>query len=186
MTHLHLEQTRVKDCVVFDLPAFEDVRGSFLETYNFLHFHLAGLPTDWPQDNVSTSRDRVLRGLHIQRYRPQGKLVRCLRGVVWDVCLDLREDSPTFLGWHGETLKAGKTIYCPPGTAHGFVALEAESIVYYKCTSLYDFDSDGGLNALDPFLGIQWPHLDFVMSDKDKALPSLREWLKDPRGLRGY
>lgn len=177
--------TGVKDCFVIEQKLFEDMRGFFLETFKEKDFHKIGLPTYWPQDNQSGSKQDVLRGLHIQRRNPQGKLVRCTHGAVYDVCLDLRKESPTFLRWHGEILTGGKSMYCPPGTAHGFLALEPDSVVYYKCTSLHDPETDGGLQALDHELGIKWPlpPNGLIMSQKDKELPSLKQWLEDPRGL---
>lgn len=172
-----IERTKVEGCLSIVSGLFQDNRGDFMETWNRGAFMKLGLPIDWPQDNISSSRDRVLRGLHVQRMRPQGKLVRCLRGAIWDVCVDVRKDSPTFLQWHAELLTGCKALYCPPGTAHGFLALEPDSLVYYKCTTLYDKDSDGGVNPFDQELNIPWPSRAGMLSSKDKDLPSLREWL---------
>lgn len=185
MARLHLTPTKIKDCVVVMAPVFHDNRGFFFEAWSLRDFAEVGLTTNWPQDNQSGSKRGVLRGLHIQRRNPQGKLVRCSRGALYDVCLDLRKDSPSFLQWHTELLTAesGRALYCPPGTAHGFVALEPDSVVYYKCTSLYDAETDGGVNALST--NIRWPDLPggVIMSEKDKALPTVEEWLADPRGV---
>lgn len=180
MAHL-LHETKVHGCLVYERPMFEDVRGSFFEVAQQDTFKDLGLPTFWPQDNYSNSKKDVLRGLHIQRLRPQGKLVSCLSGAIFDVCLDLRRDSPTFLKWHGELLVLGKSMYCPPGTAHGFLALEDNSSIYYKCTTLYDKGSDGGVFAFDPDMNIEWPlngdEDRLVMSDKDMHLPMVSQWL---------
>ena len=136
------------------------------------------MPVEWPQDNISNSNKGVLRGLHIQKTNPQGKLVRCIRGKILDVCLDLRRDSPTFLKHTAVILDdPSKALYCPPGTAHGFFAIE-ESMIYYKCTSFYDKSSDGGIWAHDPELNIDWPAAHSIMSDKDMSLPKLEEFLK--------
>lgn len=183
MARLHLTTTKVLGCVVVTGGVFQDHRGYFFESYKERDFAEVGLPIHWPQDNQSMSRHGVLRGLHIQRRNPQGKFVRCVRGALWDVCLDLRKESDTFMQWHAELLTGAKALYCPPGTAHGFVALEPDSIVYYKCTTMHDAETDGGVNAL--YLKIGWPEVPGgpIMSDKDKALPTVEEWLADPRGV---
>lgn len=185
MNRLQLSKTKVEGCVTFKTDLFEDVRGFFCETFNERDFDEAGLPIEWAQDNISSSKIGVLRGLHIQRCNPQGKLVRCIKGRIYDVCLDLRPNSQTFLKWHGETLEGGNCIYLPPGTAHGFVSLEEDSTIYYKCTTLYDKATDGGVYALGTDINIEWPTLEmpFTMSEKDIGLPITREWLKDPRGI---
>lgn len=181
---LRIFETAVHGCVSVWTDQFKDHRGYFSETFNRADYAKAGLPTEWPQDNVSNSNEWVLRGLHIQRKNPQGKLVRCIKGMIWDCCVDLRKDSPTFGKSHGQLLQPGHTLYCPPGTAHGFLAMAPRSIVYYKCTTLYDKESDGGIFPLDPDLKIPWPVSGTpVMSEKDRNLPSLKQWLNDPRGL---
>lgn len=176
-----IEPTAVDGCLSLEFKDFKDSRGIFSEAYQHDNFKEAGLPTDWYQDNVSISGIGVLRGLHLQRVRPQGKLLRCFRGMIYDVCLDLRENSPTFKKWHCEVIYGNKGLYLPPGTAHGFLALSHQSVVYYKCTSLYDAGSDGGVNAFDPEIGIDWArefHLgQMIRSEKDDKLPSVKEWL---------
>lgn len=183
MASLHLTATDVEGCFVIYGEGFSDNRGYFTESFNRNEFLKNGLPVEYPQDNISNSHQWVLRGLHIQRKNPQGKLVRCIKGTVYDVCLDLRPDSPSYLNFHMQPLSGVGMMYCPPGTAHGFIAMDPRTIVYYKCTTLYDKDSDGGINPLDPELGIPWPSKNHVISEKDKGLPSLKEWLADPRGI---
>ena len=181
---LRLIKTPVDGCNVIFTEQYKDDRGYFSESFNQEDYLKVGLPVVWPQDNVSNSNEWVLRGLHIQRKRPQGKLVRCIKGSVWDVCLDLRPESPTFMKWHGQLLNGGASMYCPAGTAHGFLAMVPRSIVYYKCTTLYDKDSDGGISPLDPELKIPWPiGGTMIMSEKDKGLPTMKQWLEDPRGI---
>lgn len=184
MASLHLSPTNVNDCVLIDSPIFRDDRGMFAEAFQIKHFGEIGLPTVWPQDNISSSQKLVIRGLHIQRKNPQGKLVRCTNGLIWDVCLDLRPLSPTFMKHHAVMLYPGRAMYLPPGTAHGFLALEPHSSIYYKCTTLYDRDTDGGVNPFDPELNIKWPapEIGAIMSEKDRALPMAAKWLEDPRG----
>lgn len=169
--------TPIKDCKVIKTRPFKDQRGYFYESYNALFFHEVGLPMEWSQDNISYSTEKIIRGLHIQSVRPQGKLVRCISGAIMDVCVDLRQDSPTFKEFHWENLTEGKAMYCPPGTAHGFAVLSKDATIYYKCTSLYDQDSDGGILWNDPDLGIEWPWSDPVVSAKDMGLPKLDDYL---------
>lgn len=177
--------TDVDGCFVLDFQPFTDRRGTFFPAYTEELFRDCKLPTYWPQDSVSCSHAAVLRGLHIQRKNPQGKLVRCIAGSIMDVCLDLRPDSSTFLCIHAEILRDSKAMYLPPGTAHGFLALEPHSKVYYKCTSPYDRESDGGIDAFDPELRIEWalPQAQVIRSDKDMGLPTLKDWLNDRRGM---
>lgn len=183
---LKVSETSIDGCLIIETSLFEDMRGVFLETWNRRDFLEAGLPTEWPQDNFSSSHKNVIRGLHIQRRNPQGKLVRCIQGAVLDLCLDVRPDSPTFQRIHMERLEEGKALYLPPGTAHGFLALEEPSVVYYKCTTLYDRESDGGINWMDDDLNIHWwKNRDkTISSEKDRNLPGLRAWLADPRGVK--
>lgn len=181
MAALHLSATEIEGCITVRSDPFLDQRGVFMEAWNQMDFggHPA-LPTQWPQDNFSVSKQNVLRGLHIQRKDPQGKLVSCFQGAVLDIVLDLRLDSPSFKKWIVERLELGRSLYVPPGCAHGFLALEHDSIVYYKCTTLYDKASDGGVNVLDPKLGIHWLNQykgKFIMSQKDERLPSVDDWL---------
>lgn len=180
---LRVSETPVKGCLVVETSLFEDMRGTFVEGWNADTFREVGLPLHWPQDNISTSYQNVVRGLHIQRFNPQGKLVRCAEGAIIDVCLDLRPDSPSFKKWHIERLEAGRALYLPPGTAHGFLALAPRNVVYYKCTTLYDRETDGGINVLSGnwVLDMKLPP-ELIMSDKDKNLPSMEQWLADPRG----
>lgn len=175
-----LEPTSVDGCISLVFKDFTDVRGVFSEAFNHDDFMAAGLPTLWTQDNLSISGENVLRGLHTQRVRPQGKLIRCFRGIIYDVCLDLRANSPTFMKWHGQYVTENKGLYCPPGTAHGFLALHPTCVVYYKCTSLYHAESDGGVNPFDEEVNIPWNEIRAkpkTVSTKDMALPSMREWL---------
>lgn len=165
--------------IFFD--CFEDHRGTFSETFNSRDFESKRLPKEWKQDNVSISRKNVLRGLHIQSIDPQGKLVRCLRGKIYDVWLDLRPTSPTFMRWQGVFLsgKENRAVYIPPGCAHGFYSMFDDSVVYYKCTSLYDKESDGGVIWNDARVGINWPLFDEpIISEKDQSLPSLEKFLR--------
>lgn len=176
---MKFNKTPIAGCYFIAPDIHTDGRGAFYEASN--QKLASELGQVFPQDNVSHSRKGVLRGLHLQKRHPQGKLVRVLNGMIWDVCADLRADSPTFGEWFGTFLTTtGDALYIPPGCAHGFYALE-ESAVYYKCTTLYDKESDGGIVFDDPELGVSWPHLTLglvpLVSAKDLALPSLRDYV---------
>lgn len=162
----------------------DDDRGWFQEEWNFDKFLTQGEPITFKQSNTSVSMNGVLRGLHIQRNNPQGKLVRVTFGQIYDVMVDLRKDSPTFKQWFAVTLsgKQNAAVYVPPGCAHGFFTQSSVAIVNYLCTTTYDKISDGGIYWNDPILKIQWPFdkQDFMptMSVKDQELSNVEDWLK--------
>lgn len=138
-----------------------DNRGYFMETYNQNDMHEAGLDMVFVQDNQSMSVKGVLRGLHFQKQFPQGKLVRVIRGSVFDVAVDLREESPTRGKWFGVELTAEnhKQFYIPEGFAHGFLVLSDVAEFCYKCTDFYHPGDEGGLAWNDPKIGVEWPEL---------------------------
>jgi len=178
MGKITVTKTPIDGLLVVEPAVYQDSRGYFMETYNRRDFEAAGLPTDFAQDNQSRSTRGVLRGLHFQVRRPQGKLVRVLRGEVFDVGVDLRPASPTYGQWHGVTLSGEnkKQFYVPEGFAHGFVVLSDTAEFAYKCTEFYDPADEGGIRWDDPRLGIGWPIAadEVQLSAKDKALPLLR------------
>lgn len=147
-------------CVI--TPAIHgDSRGYFMETYNQKDLAEAGLTMDFVQDNQSCSSKGVLRGLHFQKQFPQGKLVRVIDGSVFDVAVDLRQDSATYGRWFGVTLTAenNKQFYIPQGFAHGFLVLSDTAAFCYKCTDFYHPEDEGGLAWNDPEIGIAWPQV---------------------------
>ncbi len=148
---------------------FRDARGFFLETYQERKYHAAGLTQPFVQDNHSFSTRGVLRGLHYQLPHPQGKLIACLSGEIFDVAVDLRRSSATFGRWHGVTLNDDNhhQLYVPPGFAHGFCVLSATAHVLYKCTDYYSPGDEHTLIWNDPAVGIEWPVMAPVLSDKD-------------------
>lgn len=175
---LTTSKTKVDGCLVLETPVHSDMRGTFQELCNpNLEEALRLGFNPWVQDNFSWSRKNVLRGLHVQSRDPQGKLVRALYGTILDVCLDVREDSPTFGMFHGELLFAGKAMFLPPGTAHGFHVISDEAMVHYKCTSLYNSAYDGGILWDDPEVGIPWGKINPIVSVKDQSLPKLSDYL---------
>lgn len=159
-------QIKVTKCPIEGLCIIEpavhgDSRGYFMETYNRQDMLAAGLDMVFVQDNQSMSVKGVLRGLHFQKEHPQGKLVRVIKGRVFDVAVDLRSGSPTFGAWHGAELSEEnkKQFYIPEGFAHGFLVLSDTAEFCYKCTDFYHPGDEGGLAWNDPAIGIQWPEV---------------------------
>jgi dTDP-4-dehydrorhamnose 3,5-epimerase len=170
----------VKPCPIGGLyeiqpRVFSDSRGYFFESYSRRDFSAAGLDMAFVQDNQSRSVRGVLRGLHFQKTRPQGKLVRVIEGEVFDVAVDIRPLSPTLGKWHGMVLSGEKQnqFYIPEGFAHGFLVLSETAIFAYKCTGFYCPEDEGGIIWNDPAVGVAWPDLgiDYILSEKDKNLP---------------
>lgn len=171
--------TKIADVKIIQPKVFGDERGFFLETFEVRRYKEAlNINLDFVQDNHSRSSKGVLRGLHFQTENPQGKLVRCVRGTVFDVAVDIRIGSPTFGQWEGVVLsEENKTqFWIPPGLAHGFVVLSDIADFEYKCTDYYNPGSEGCLVWNDPDVGIEWP-IDYVptLSEKDLNAKSLKE-----------
>jgi len=167
-------QTKLQDCVVIEPKVFGDERGFFLETFQSLRYQdLAKITLPFVQDNHSRSSKGVLRGLHFQRKKRQGKLVRASRGSVYDVAVDMRQDSSTFGSWEGVVLSEEnkKQLWVPPGFAHGFVVLSEIADFEYKCTDYYDPEDEGSILWNDPSLGIVWPIINPILSEKDATAP---------------
>lgn len=171
-------ETAIKDVYIIEPTKFGDHRGYFMETYNQQDFEAAGLHYNFVQDNQSSSRKGVLRGLHFQKTYPQAKLVRVLKGEVFDVAVDLRKGSPTYGKWVGVTLsdENGKQFLIPRGFAHGFVVTSDHAEFAYKCDEFYHPEDEGGLIWNDPEIGVEWPDAgEILLSEKDKKNPSLAE-----------
>ncbi len=165
---------------------FGDARGYFMETYNYQDFKEAGIDVQFVQDNQSASKKGVLRGLHFQIRYPQDKLVRVLRGEVFDVAVDLRKGSKTYGKWHGVRLSAEnkKQFFIPKDFAHGFLVLSEEAEFAYKCTDFYHPDDEGGLLYNDPDIGVEWPvpeGTELIMTDKDKKWGGIRAYTRQYR-----
>ena len=170
----------IEGLYVIEPTVFKDERGYFMESYNQNDFKEAGLNMTFVQDNQSMSVKGVLRGLHFQKQYPQGKLVRAVRGTVFDVAVDLRSDSKTYGKWFGVTLSAEnkKQFYIPEGFAHGFLVLSDEAEFAYKCTDFYHPGDEGGLLWSDPEIGVDWPiepGMELIISDKDKKWSGLKD-----------
>lgn len=171
--------TPLPGVLLVEARVFGDERGAFWESWRADRYAAAGIPGPFVQDNVSVSARGVLRGLHFQEPRPQGKLVAALAGVVWDVAVDVRPESPHFRRWFGVELRGGdgRQLWIPPGFAHGFCVLSEHAVFAYKCTEVYVPEADGGVRWDDPDLGIEWPLERPILSAKDAALPTLSAWL---------
>jgi dTDP-4-dehydrorhamnose 3,5-epimerase len=172
-------KTQIKDLFVIEPNVFGDNRGWFSESYSESAFIKNGITTRFVQDNHSYSAQKgVLRGLHFQNQPfAQTKLVRCTRGKIWDVAVDLRKSSSTYLKWFGIELSSEnhKMLLIPQGFAHGFVTLVDDSEVQYKVDNVYDKSSDRSIKYNDPFIGINWPINVFILSNKDLNAPLLKD-----------
>ena len=170
-------ETPLPGVLLLEPRVFRDARGHFLETWNRKAFEEAGIRADFVQDNASRSLRRVLRGLHYQVRKSQGKLVTCLRGEIFDVAVDLRRGSPAFGRGFGCRLAGDRpsALWIPPGFAHGFLVLSEEADVHYKVTEFYSPADERGIAWNDPALGIEWP-LDGgapILNERDAAFPPL-------------
>lgn len=173
----------IEGLYVIEPTVFKDERGYFVETYNQNDMKEAGLDMVFVQDNQSMSTRGVLRGLHFQKQFTQGKLVRVVRGKVFDVAVDLRSDSKTYGKWFGVELSAEnmKQFYIPEGFAHGFLVLSDEAEFCYKCTDFYHPGDEGGLAWNDPEIGVEWPleeGVDLIISEKDQKWKGLKDTFK--------
>ena len=173
----------IEGLYVIEPTVFKDERGYFVETYNQNDMKEAGLDMVFVQDNQSMSIRGLLRGLHFQKQFPQGKLVRVVRGKVFDVAVDLRSDSKTYGKWFGVELSAEnmKQFYIPEGFAHGFLVLSDEAEFCYKCTDFYHPGDEGGLAWNDPEIGVGWPleeGVDLIISEKDQKWKGLKDTFK--------
>ncbi len=196
MGQIKVTTTPIEGLYVIEPTVHGDDRGYFVETYNQNDMHEAGLDMVFVQDNQSMSKKGVLRGLHFQKQYPQGKLVRVIKGRVFDVAVDLRKNSSTYGKWFGVELTAenNKQFYISEGFAHGFLVLSDEAEFCYKCTDFYHPGDEGGLAWNDPEIGINWPELEgeyqgscsadgytmrdgtpLTLSDKDQKWAVLKE-----------
>ena len=171
-------KTKLKDCMIIEPKVFEDERGFFLETFQAERYNkYVGINLPFVQDNHSRSYKDVLRGLHFQKTKPQGKLVRVVQGEVYDVAVDIRLGSPTFGEWEAIILsEENKTqFWVPPGFAHGFQVLCDSTDFEYKCTTYYDPSDEIAIRWDDPVLNIPWPIVSPILSDKDSVAPLLKD-----------
>lgn len=181
MGKLTVETCEIEGLKVITPAVYGDKRGYFMETYQYEDFCKAGIDVTFVQDNQSSSKKGVLRGLHFQINYPQDKLVRVVNGEVFDVAVDLRSGSSTFGKWFGVILSAEnkKQFFIPKGFAHGFVVLSDEAEFCYKCSDFYHPNDEGGLAYNDPEIGVDWPipsDMELTLSEKDTQWGSLKEY----------
>lgn len=183
---MKVHATDLPGCIVVEPQMFEDDRGYFFESFNLERLAPHGLAPRFVQGNVSASNRGVLRGLHYQWPRPQGKYVSVIEGEVWDVAVDIRRGSPTFGRWTAVVLSAAnrRHLWVPEGFAHGFVTLSERAVFTYLCTATYDPKCDASIRWDDPALAIDWPVADVALSGKDACAPLLGD--VDPERLPLY
>lgn len=183
MGKITVETCEIEGLKVITPTVFGDARGYFMETYHYEDYKAAGIPEVFVQDNQSASRKGVLRGLHFQKQFPQAKLVRVIKGEVFDVAVDLRKGSETFGKWHGELLSEEnrKQFFIPKNFAHGFLVLSEYAEFCYKCTDFYHPDDEGGILYNDPGIGVEWPipqGMELILSEKDTKWEGISQFSK--------
>ena len=183
MGKIKVETCEIEGLKIITPTVFGDARGYFMETYNYNDYKEAGIDQVFVQDNQSASKKGVLRGLHFQINFPQDKLVRVIKGEVYDVAVDLRKGSPTFGQWHGELLteENKRQFFIPKNFAHGFLVLSDYAEFCYKCTDFYHPNDEGGLLWCDDAIGVEWPipeGMEVTLSDKDTKWGGLREYME--------
>lgn len=173
--------TAIPDVILIEPVVHEDERGFFMETYHCDKFANGGLNHSFVQDNHAKSVQHTLRGLHFQQQFPQGKLIRCLQGGIFDVAVDLRPDSKTYGQWMGAELNDVNKhqLFIPEGFAHGYYVMTETAHITYKCTEVYRPENEAGILWNDPDIGIAWPGNSPILSRKDQNLPTLSEFAKD-------
>ena len=174
-------ETRLEGTVLLEPQVHGDDRGFLVETFSADAWRELGVDVDFVQDNHSRSRGGILRGLHFQTTPGQAKLVRCLRGRIWDVAVDLRRDSPTYGQWEGYELDDDlhRQFFVPVGFAHGFCVLSEVADVHYKLSSIYDPETEAGIAWDDPQVGVEWPVAEPQVSQRDATAPRLAEIAAD-------
>lgn len=178
MSNFAFTPTAIPDVVIIDTIRHGDNRGSFRETWRQDVFDAAGYPYRFVQDNESISHRGVLRGLHFQRKHPQAKLVRAVRGEIFDVAVDLRRGSATYGKWVGTVLSEenGRQLLVPRGFAHGYLVLSETATFAYKCDDIYHPEDEGGILWNDPGIGVVWPDVgEFIINERDRNHPTLAE-----------
>ncbi len=178
---MKIKKTNLDGVIVIENKAFQDLRGSFTETFNSQEFIKAGINNTFHQDNESISKKNVLRGLHYQDPKPQGKLVRCVRGAVLDVAVDINPLSKNFCKYFMIELseKNNLQLFIPEGYAHGFLSLEDDTCFQYKCTTAYSPSTQKGILWNDPTIKIDWPIDNPLLSEKDQCLPTIEMSFKN-------
>ncbi len=177
---MEVEKTPLEGVLLIRPKVWGDGRGYFVETWQQERYSAAGIDMPFVQDNHSMSRRGILRGLHFQRTRPQGKLVSVSLGRVFDVAVDIRPGSPTFGQWYGVELTRNNQwqLWVPPGLAHGFAVLSERAHFHYKCTEYYHPEDEGAIRWNDPAIGVEWPVREPTLSAKDREAPSFSDYVE--------
>ena len=170
-------QTHIPDIVLIKPNIIQDNRGYFLEFYHIDKFKLGGIDTTFVQDNHSKSVKNTLRGLHFQKKYPQSKLLRCIKGKIFDVAVDIRKDSPYFANWVGKELSEDNKyqLYIPEGFAHGYYVMSETAEISYKCSEIYHPEDEKSIRWDDPEIGVEWPDTEPLLSEKDRVACSFGE-----------
>ena len=173
-------QTKISEVILIKPAVIEDHRGFFMESYHIEKFTIGGIKCKFVQDNHAKSVQNTLRGLHFQVNFPQAKLLRCLKGKVFDVAVDIRKTSSTYGKWVGEILtdENKHQLFIPAGFAHGYYVMSETAEIAYKCSDIYHSEDEQGIHWDDPDISIEWPTLDPILSDKDANLPVLVDFNK--------
>ena len=171
-------QTEIPDVILVKPSVIKDHRGFFMESYHIEKFSMGGIDCTFVQDNHAKSIQNILRGLHFQVNFPQAKLLRCLKGKVFDVAVDLRKNSPFYGKWVGEELSEENKyqLFIPEGFAHGYYVLSETAEITYKCSKVYHPEDEQGFRWDDPEIGIEWPETEPILSRKDQLLPFLKDF----------
>ena len=177
---MKITPSSIPEVLLIEPDVLGDSRGFFMESWHKKKYAEHNLDVDFVQDNHSRSGKNVLRGLHFQLDKPQGKLIRVTSGVVFDVAVDVRIGSPTFSQWVGIELSEenNKQLYIPPGFAHGFCVTSESADFLYKCTEYYSPQSEHGILWSDPEIGIEWPGDNFIISDRDSKCKCMKDMME--------
>ena len=177
---MEFEQTEIPEVILVKPKVIEDHRGFFMESYHIEKFKIGGIDCTFVQDNNAKSVQNTLRGLHFQVKYPQAKLLRCLKGKVFDVAVDIRQDSPSYGQWVGEELSEDNKyqLFIPEGFAHGYYVISDTAEISYKCSEIYHPEYEQGIIWNDQEIGINWPGEDPLLSPKDQSLPLLKNHYK--------
>ena len=183
---MQVEKTPIEGILILTPRVFRDDRGFFYESFNEDRFRAVGIELPWRQDNHVRSVKDTVRGLHFQAGPGQAKLIRCIRGRVWDVAVDIRPGSPTLGRWYGHELTPDsfQMMFVPVGFAHGYAVLDDDTEVLYKCSNVYDPALESGFRWDDTEVGVQWPVARPVLSQRDQTARSFRDYLDSMGGSR--
>ena len=169
---MEFEQTEIPEVILVKPKVIEDHRGYFMESYHIEKFQIGGIDCTFVQDNIIKSVQNTLRGLHFQVKYPQAKLLRCVKGKVFDVAVDIRQDSPSYGQWVGEELSEDNKyqLFIPEGFAHGYYVMSETAEIIYKCSKIYHPEDEQGIRWNDSDIAIEWPTIDPILSDRDSKL----------------